>query len=93
MSRDEKELRDMLRTGWVNIQYIKKSTSEKRNCTATTCLDLIPLSSHPKGVEVWQKDGYVRYFDLTVNAWRCLIMSNILEYEPNVFLNNLIRKR
>lgn len=91
MARDEQELREMLSAGWVNIQYIKISTGEKRNCTGTTRLDLIPTSALPNGKGSWKKDGYVRYFDLTVNAWRCLTMANVLEYEPNDFLNNLIR--
>lgn len=92
MATDEKELREMLQQGWVNIQFLKKSTGEKRNTTATTRLDLMPTSAHPKGSDkVWKKDGYVRFFDLTVNGWRCLIMSNILEYEPNDFLNGLIK--
>lgn len=94
MAQDEQELRDMLSQGFVNIIYIKISTGEKRNAVATTCLDLIPESKHPKKnpkQKAWVKDGYVRYFDFTVNDWRCLLMSNIVSYEFNNMLNNLKR--
>lgn len=92
MAQDEKELREMLQEGFVNIIYIKLSTMEQRNAVATTNLDLIPKSKHPKGTRpdlVWKKDGYVRYFDFTVNDWRCLTMRNIVSYEYNDMLNNM----
>lgn len=92
MAQDEKELREMLSQGFVNIIYIKNSTMEKRNAVATTNLELIPISKHPKEnpkVKAWHKDGYLRYFDFTVNNWRCLIMENIVSYEFNDMLNNL----
>lgn len=94
MAHDEQELREMLSQGFVNIIYIKKSTMEQRNAVATTNLELIPESRHPKEnpkTKAWQKDGFVRYFDFTVNNWRCLIMENIVSYEFNDMLNNLRR--
>ena len=30
----------------------------------------------------WVKDGYVRYYDFTVQDWRCLVCSEILEAKP-----------
>ena len=92
MAADEKELREMMHEGFVNIIYIKKSTGEQRNAVATTNLDLIPKPKWPKEnpkIKAWQKDGYVRYFDYTVMEWRCLMMSNICSYEFNDMLNTL----
>lgn len=94
MATDEQELREMMAQGFVNIIYIKISTGEQRNAVATTNLDLIPEHKHPKENpkrKAWKKDGYVRYFDFTVNDWRCLTMQNIVSYEFNEMLNNLRR--
>ena len=33
----------------------------------------------------WVKDGYVRYYDFTVQDWRCMVCDEILEAKPIVF--------
>lgn len=85
------ELREALQAGWVNIIFLKLTTGERRNTTATGCLDLIPMDKRPKGCKVWEKEGYIRFFDLTVNNWRCLNVKTVLEWQVNDFLNGLIR--
>lgn len=86
------ELREALQAGWVNIIFEKLSTGTLRNTTATTRLDFIPTEKHPKNEKpTWHKDNYVRFFDLTVNNWRCLRFDTIQSWESNEFLNNLTR--
>ena len=85
MSGAEIELREALHDGLVSMRYLKKDGST-RNAVATLNLDLIPEEDHPKSpeerkVEPWVKDDYVRYYDYTVQAWRCLVVTEILEWK------------
>lgn len=84
---DSKEIRAMLATGWVNIIFTKITTGERRNCVATTNLDLIPEENHPKGKPHWEKENYVRFYDLSVQNWRCLRTDMIEDASMNTVLN------
>ena len=83
---NETELRAMLQQGLCSIIYVKLDGS-RRHAVATTCLTFVPQNKWPKDptkrkVQPWVKDDYVRYYDLTVQDWRCLVCSEIIECKP-----------
>ena len=87
----EEQVRNELQKGYCSIVFVKLDGS-KRNAIGTTNLDLIPTSEHPKEHPIrkaWKKRGYVRFFDLTIMAWRMLLVDRIVECEVNALLNGL----
>lgn len=82
----ETEIRAMFERGLCSVIYVKKN-GDTRNAVATTNLQFIPSDKHPmqpdqRKVQPWVKDDYVRYYDLTVQDWRCLVCSEIIECKP-----------
>jgi hypothetical protein len=92
----EKELRDMLGRGLVSLQFVKKN-GETRNAVGTLNRWFIPRDKWPKSQETssttneaalalrrsgWVKDDYVRFYDFTVQNWRCLVCTEVLEAKP-----------
>ena len=82
----ETDIRAMLASGLCSIVYIKKN-GDTRNAVATTCLQHIPADKQPlppsqRKVQPWVKDDYVRYYDLTVQEWRTLVVSEIIQCKP-----------
>ena len=92
----EKELRDMLGRGLVSLQFVKKN-GETRNAVGTLNRWFIPRDKWPKGPQTssttneaalalrrsgWVKDDYVRFYDFTVQDWRCLVCTEVLEAKP-----------
>ena len=83
---EEKTIRKMLHDGFVSIIYVKKDGST-RNAVGTLNLQLIPRKQWPQSPPKrsgWVKDGYVRYYDYTVQDWRCLVCDEIIEAKPVV---------
>ena len=81
---EEKKIRKMLHDGFVSIIYVKKDGST-RNAVGTLNLQLIPRKQWPQSPPKrsgWVKDGYVRYYDYTVQDWRCLVCDEIIEAKP-----------
>lgn len=86
MTDRESEIRQMLADGLCSLIYIKKN-GDRRNAVATTNTIFIPRKYWPKTREQrkctpWVKDGYVRYYDLTCQGWRCMVVDEILEINP-----------
>ena len=69
----------LLRTSVVTFHYRKKDRS-LRKAIGTTCLDLIPTDSLPKGIGCKRPEGYVNYYDFTVNGWRTLRLKYVTSY-------------
>ena len=69
----------LLRTSVVTFHYRKKDRS-LRKAIGTTCLDLIPTDSLPKGIGAPAPKGQVRYYDFTVNGWRTLRLAHVTSY-------------
>ena len=69
----------LLRTSVVTFHYRKKDRS-LRKAIGTTCLDLIPTDSLPKGIGCKRPEGYVNYYDFTVNGWRTLRLAHVTSY-------------
>ena len=89
----EKRLREMLRKGLVAMQYVKKN-GDTRNAVGTLNMFLIPrekrpLPSEKRKATPWVKDEYVRYYDFTVQDWRCLVCSEVLSAKPIVFSEDM----
>ena len=83
---NEKEIRTMLHEGLVSLRYVKRN-GETRNAVGTLNLMFIPADKHPLKPNVrkstpWVKEDYVRYYDFTVQDWRCLVCSEILGAKP-----------
>ena len=80
----------LLRTSVVTFHYRKKDRSLRkayrkkdrslRKAIGTTCLDLIPTDSLPKGIGCKRPEGYVNYYDFTVNGWRTLRLKYVTSY-------------
>lgn len=86
MTERESEIRQMLDEGLCSLIYIKMN-GNKRNAVATTNKTFIPRDSWHKPPKErkctpWVKDGYVRYYDLTCQGWRCMVIDEILKIEP-----------
>ena len=82
----ETQLRELLGRGLVALQYVKKDGST-RNAVGTLNRWFIPRDKRPLGPEKrrvtpWVKDDYVRYYDFTVQNWRCLVCSEVIEAKP-----------
>ena len=99
----EKELRDMLGRGLVSLQFVKKN-GETRNAVGTLNRWFIPRDKWPKSPQTssntneaalalrrsgWVKDDYVRFYDFTVQDWRCLVCTEVLEAKPIVFSEDM----
>ena len=70
------ELREMLKTGKVKFQYTKNDGSVR---TAVGTLKSSLITNKPNGGENKVKDaGYVTYFDLEKDWWRCFAESKLL---------------
>ena len=69
----------LLRTSVVTFHYRKKDRS-LRKAIGTTCLDLIPTDSLPKGIGAPAPKGQVRYYDFTVSGWRTLRLAHVTSY-------------
>ena len=69
----------LLHTGVVTFHYRKKDRS-LRKAVGTTCLDLIPTDSLPKGIGRKSPEGYVNYYDFTVSGWRTLRLKHVTSY-------------
>ena len=69
----------LLRTSVVTFHYRKKDRS-LRKAIGTTCLDLIPTDSLPKGIGAPAPKGQVRYYDFTVGGWRTLRLAHVTSY-------------
>ena len=59
----QQEFRQLLNVTIVTFHYRKKDRT-LRKATGTTCLDLIPTDSLPKGIGAPAPKGQVRYYDL-----------------------------
>ena len=69
----------LLHTRVVTFHYRKKDRS-LRKAIGTTCLDLIPTDSLPTGIGCKRPEGYVNYYDFTVNGWRTLRLAHVTSY-------------
>jgi len=69
----------LLRTSVITFHYRKKDRS-LRKAIGTTCLDLIPTDSLPKGIGAPAPKGQVRYYDFTVSGWRTLRLAHVTSY-------------
>ena len=84
-SLEESLLRKALAEGMVSMRYVKKN-GDTRNAVGTLNLNIIPEEQRPKSpeerkVQPWLKDDYVRYYDFTVQDWRTLVVSEIIEWK------------
>ena len=89
----EEKLRKMLKRGFVAMQYVKKN-GDTRNAVGTLNKWLMPADKRPLDPEKrkctpWVKDDYVRYYDFTVQDWRCLVCSEVLSAKPIVFSEDM----
>ena len=75
----QQEFRQLLNVTIVTFHYRKKDRS-LRKAIGTTCLDLIPTDSLPKGIGCKRPEGYVNYYDFTVNGWRTLRLKYVTSY-------------
>ena len=75
----QQEFRQLLNETIVTFHYRKKDRT-LRKATGTTCLDLIPTDSLPKGIGAPAPKGQVRYYDFTVNGWRTLRLAHVTSY-------------
>ena len=75
----QQQFLQLLHTGVVTFHYRKKDRS-LRKAIGTTCLDLIPTDSLPKGIGCKRPEGYVNYYDFTVNGWRTLRLAHVTSY-------------
>ena len=69
----------LLRTSVITFHYRKKDRT-LRKAIGTTCLDLIPTDSLPKGIGRKSPEGYVNYYDFTVSGWRTLRLKHVTSY-------------
>ena len=84
----------LLRTSVITFHYRKKDRS-LRKAIGTTCLDLIPTDSLPKGPTAplpegscpnglrggrVRPEGYVNYYDFTVGGWRTARLAHVTSY-------------
>ena len=90
----QQEFRQLLNVTIVTFHYRKKDRT-LRKATGTTCLDLIPTDSLPKGPTAplpegscpdglrggrVRPEGYVNYYDFTVGGWRTLRLAHVTSY-------------
>ena len=75
----QQEFRQLLNVTIVTFHYRKKDRS-LRKAIGTTCLDLIPTDSLPKGIGAPAPKGQVRYYDFTVSGWRTLRLAHVTSY-------------
>ena len=75
----QQEFRQLLNETIVTFHYRKKDRT-LRKATGTTCLDLIPTDSLPKGIGAPAPKGQVRYYDFTVGGWRTLRLAHVTSY-------------
>ena len=75
----QQEFRQLLNVTIVTFHYRKKDRS-LRKAIGTTCLDLIPTDSLPKGIGRKSPEGYVNYYDFTVSGWRTLRLAHVTSY-------------
>ena len=75
----QQQFLQLLHTRVVTFHYRKKNRS-LRKAIGTTCLDLIPTDSLPKGIGCKRPEGYVNYYDFTVNGWRTLRLAHVTSY-------------
>ena len=75
----QEEFRLLLATEIVTFYYRKKN-GKLRKAIGTTCLDLIPTDSLPKGIGAPAPKGQVRYYDFTVSGWRTLRLAHVTSY-------------
>ena len=75
----QQEFRQLLNVTIVTFHYRKKDRT-LRKATGTTCLDLIPTDSLPKGIGAPAPKGQVRYYDFTVSGWRTLRLAHVTSY-------------
>ena len=91
----QQEFRQLLNETIVTFHYRKKDRT-LRKATGTTCLDLIPTDSLPKGPTAPLPEGscpdglrggrapapkgQVRYYDFTVGGWRTLRLAHVTSY-------------
>lgn len=86
MTDRESEIRQMLADGLCSLIFIKLN-GDRRNAVATTNKTFIPRDQWPKPPKErlctpWVKDGYVRYYDLTCQGWRCMVVDEIIAIKP-----------
>ena len=75
----QQQFLQLLHTRVVTFHYRKKDRS-LRKAIGTTCLDLIPTDSLPKGIGAPAPKGQVRYYDFTVGGWRTLRLAHVTSY-------------
>ena len=75
----QQEFRQLLNETIVTFHYRKKDRT-LRKATGTTCLDLIPTDSLPKGIGAPAPKGQVRYYDFTVGGWRTARLAHVTSY-------------
>ena len=75
----QQQFLQLLHTRVVTFHYRKKNRS-LRKAIGTTCLDLIPTDSLPKGIGAPAPKGQVRYYDFTVSGWRTLRLAHVTSY-------------
>ena len=75
----QQQFLQLLHTRVVTFHYRKKNRS-LRKAIGTTCLDLIPTDSLPKGIGAPAPKGQVRYYDFTVGGWRTLRLAHVTSY-------------
>ena len=75
----QQEFRQLLNDTIVTFHYRKKDRT-LRKATGTTCLDLIPTDSLPKGTGAPAPKGQVRYYDFTVGGWRTARLAHVTSY-------------
>ena len=76
----QQEFRELLNTDIVTFHYRKKN-GQLRKAVGTTCLDFVPTDLLPKGIGSQRPEGYVNYYDFTVQGWRTLRLKHVTSYE------------
>ena len=91
----QQEFLQLLNTNIVTFHYRKKN-GQLRKAVGTTCLDFVPTDLLPKGSTAplpegscpdglrggrQRPEGYVNYYDFTVQGWRTLRLKHVTSYE------------
>lgn len=77
MAKSVKNIREALKKGVVTFQY-KKNDGTIRTATGTTNLDTISENYTFKGGQGPERFGYVSYWDMDKQDWRCFNESRLV---------------
>ncbi len=74
-----------LSNGLYIVRYEKRN-GEIRTQIATRDMSLIPAKAHPKGANINQSDGIVRFFSILDGGWRSFVIDNLIGISNEVSL-------